>query len=117
VDEDVGDDVLRLVFIACHPILSTEARVALTLRLGIADVPAVGLALIDAPASHPLLHSCQLLPSARGDLLSKLGRFDEARAELERARRSGGERSPPRAAARAGGPLPLALPFSAVPEV
>ena len=32
-DEDVGDDVLRLVFIACHPILSTEARVALTLRL------------------------------------------------------------------------------------
>jgi RNA polymerase sigma-70 factor, ECF subfamily len=31
--DDVGDDVLRLVFIACHPILSTEARVALTLRL------------------------------------------------------------------------------------
>ncbi len=33
LDEDVGDDVLRLVLIACHPILSTEARVALTLRL------------------------------------------------------------------------------------
>lgn len=32
-DDDVGDDLLRLVFIACHPILSTEARVALTLRL------------------------------------------------------------------------------------
>jgi len=31
--EDVGDDLLRLVFIACHPVLSTEARVALTLRL------------------------------------------------------------------------------------
>jgi RNA polymerase sigma factor (sigma-70 family) len=33
VDADVGDDLLRLVLIACHPILSTEARVALTLRL------------------------------------------------------------------------------------
>ncbi|HWX81259.1 MAG TPA: RNA polymerase sigma factor [Steroidobacteraceae bacterium] len=32
-DEDVGDDLLRLIFIACHPVLSTEARVALTLRL------------------------------------------------------------------------------------
>jgi RNA polymerase sigma factor (sigma-70 family) len=32
-DEDVGDDLLRLAFIACHPVLSTEARVALTLRL------------------------------------------------------------------------------------
>ncbi len=33
LDDDVGDDLLRLVFIACHPALSTEARVALTLRL------------------------------------------------------------------------------------
>ena len=33
IDDDVGDDLLRLVFIACHPVLSTEARVALTLRL------------------------------------------------------------------------------------
>jgi len=33
LDDDVGDDLLRLVFTACHPILSTEARVALTLRL------------------------------------------------------------------------------------
>jgi RNA polymerase sigma factor (sigma-70 family) len=32
-DKDVGDDLLRLMFIACHPVLSTEARVALTLRL------------------------------------------------------------------------------------
>ena len=32
-DEDVGDDLLRLVFTACHPVLSTEGRVALTLRL------------------------------------------------------------------------------------
>src|SRR5678815_4143653 len=33
LDDEVGDDLLRLVFIACHPVLSTEARVALTLRL------------------------------------------------------------------------------------
>jgi RNA polymerase sigma factor (sigma-70 family) len=32
-DEDMGDDILRLIFIACHPVLSKEARVALTLRL------------------------------------------------------------------------------------
>jgi len=33
LDEEVGDDLLRLIFTACHPVLSTEARVALTLRL------------------------------------------------------------------------------------
>src|SRR5262245_23702777 len=33
IDDPVGDDLLRLVFIACHSVLSTEARVALTLRL------------------------------------------------------------------------------------
>ena len=33
IDDTIGDDLLRLVFIACHPVLSTEARVALTLRL------------------------------------------------------------------------------------
>jgi RNA polymerase sigma-70 factor (ECF subfamily) len=33
IDDDVGDDLLRLVFTSCHPVLSTDARVALTLRL------------------------------------------------------------------------------------
>jgi RNA polymerase sigma factor (sigma-70 family) len=33
VEDDIGDDLLRLVFTACHPVLSTEARTALTLRL------------------------------------------------------------------------------------
>ena len=32
-DDDVGDDLLRLIFVACHPVLSVDARVALTLRL------------------------------------------------------------------------------------
>src|SRR4051812_14643866 len=40
LDDPVGDDLLRLVFISCHPVLSSEARVALTLRLlgGLATV-------------------------------------------------------------------------------
>jgi RNA polymerase sigma factor (sigma-70 family) len=33
LEDDIGDDLLRLIFVACHPLLSTEARVALTLRL------------------------------------------------------------------------------------
>jgi RNA polymerase sigma factor (sigma-70 family) len=33
LDDDIGDDLLRLVFVSCHPVLSTEGRVALTLRL------------------------------------------------------------------------------------
>ncbi len=33
IDDDVGDDVLRLIFMSCHPVLASEARVALTLRL------------------------------------------------------------------------------------
>jgi predicted RNA polymerase sigma factor len=47
--------------------------------------PAAGLALVDELASEPLLKDYHLLPGVRGDLLAKLGRFDEARAELERA--------------------------------
>src|SRR5919198_2350995 len=33
LDDDIGDDLLRLIFTACHPVLSAEARVALTLRV------------------------------------------------------------------------------------
>src|SRR5579872_783327 len=33
LDEDIADDLLRLIFVSCHPVLSSEARVALTLRL------------------------------------------------------------------------------------
>src|SRR5207248_9310939 len=33
LDDDIGDDLLRLIFTACHPVLSTEGRLALTLRL------------------------------------------------------------------------------------
>ncbi len=47
--------------------------------------PQAGLDLVDELADEPALRSYHLLPSARGDLLARLGRADEARAELERA--------------------------------
>jgi predicted RNA polymerase sigma factor len=47
--------------------------------------PAAGLELVDALTSEPALKNYHLLPSVRGDLLDKLGRFDEARVEFERA--------------------------------
>ena len=47
--------------------------------------PAAGLELVDALTSEPSLEAYHLLPSVRGDLLAKLGRFDEARVEFERA--------------------------------
>ncbi len=160
--EDICDDLLRLVCTACHPVLSTEARVALTLRLlggltteeiaraflvsestiaqriirakrtlqaaiaacharartleqtdwariaalyealaqlapspivelnravalSMAFGPATGLALVDELTSEPSLKGYHLLPSVRGDLLTKLGRLPEAREEFERA--------------------------------
>jgi predicted RNA polymerase sigma factor len=50
-----------------------------------ANGPASGLAIVDALADEPSLQNYHLLPSVRGDLLAKLGRNDEARAEFERA--------------------------------
>lgn len=47
--------------------------------------PQAGLDLVDALAAEPSLQNYHLLPSVRGDFLVKLGRFDEARAEFERA--------------------------------
>jgi predicted RNA polymerase sigma factor len=50
-----------------------------------AEGPAAGLALVDALAGEPALRDYHLLPSVRGDLLERLGRREEARAEFERA--------------------------------
>ena len=47
--------------------------------------PAAALALVDALAAEPALRDYHLLPSVRGDLLEKLGRREEARAEFVRA--------------------------------
>ncbi|MBZ5683003.1 MAG: RNA polymerase sigma factor [Acidobacteriia bacterium] len=63
------------------PVVELNRAVAVGMSLG----PAAGLELIDRLASEPSLRAYHLLPSVRGDLLRKLGRVDEARAEFERA--------------------------------
>jgi RNA polymerase sigma factor (sigma-70 family) len=63
------------------PIVELNRAVA----VGMASGPAAGLALVDDLASDPVLRGYHLLPSVRGDLLAKLGRGEEARAEFERA--------------------------------
>jgi predicted RNA polymerase sigma factor len=63
------------------PVVQLNRAVALAMLFG----PAVGLELIDRLTSEPALKAYHLLPSVRGDLLKKLGRLDEARAEFERA--------------------------------
>jgi len=63
------------------PIVELNRAVAVSM----ADGPAAGLAIIDQLLVEPSLRAYHLLPSVRGDLLHKLGRFDEARLEFERA--------------------------------
>jgi len=67
--------------VAPSPVVELNRAVALAMAFG----PAVGLELVDALTSEPSLKAYHLLPSVRGDLLAKLGRRDEARAEFERA--------------------------------
>ncbi len=63
------------------PIVELNRAVAVGMAFG----PAAGLEIVDALTSEPSLKGYHLLPSVRGDLLTKLGRLAEARAEFERA--------------------------------
>jgi RNA polymerase sigma factor (sigma-70 family) len=63
------------------PVVELNRAVAISMAIG----PAAGLELVDALTSEPSLDRYHLLPSVRGDLLAKLGRFEEARTEFERA--------------------------------
>jgi RNA polymerase sigma factor (sigma-70 family) len=63
------------------PVIELNRAVAVSMAFG----PAAALPLVDALTSEPALKSYHLLPSVRGDLLAKLGRNPEARAEFERA--------------------------------
>jgi RNA polymerase sigma factor (sigma-70 family) len=71
----------ELARLAPSPVVELNRAVALAMAFG----PAAGLELVDALTSEPSLENYHLLPSVRGDLLKKLGRMDEARAEFERA--------------------------------
>jgi RNA polymerase sigma factor (sigma-70 family) len=70
-----------LAELAPSPVVELNRAVALGMAFG----PAAGLELVDGLTSEPSLEGYHLLPSVRGDLLAKLGRFDEAHAEFERA--------------------------------
>lgn len=63
------------------PVVELNRAVALAMVFG----PEAGLKLVDALTAEPALKTYHLLPAVRGDLLNKLGRFEEARAEFERA--------------------------------
>src|SRR5437867_342935 len=63
------------------PVVNLNRAVALAMAFG----PAAGLEVVDTLTSEPALEGYHLLPAVRGDLLDKLGRFAEARAEFERA--------------------------------
>jgi len=70
-----------LAQLAPSPIVELNRAVAVGMAFG----PAAGLEIIDELNDEPSLKNYHLLPSVRGDLLAKLDRFDEARAEFERA--------------------------------
>ena len=74
----IYDELARVV---PSPVVELNRAVAHSMAFG----PAAGLELVDAIAAEPSLKGYHLLPSVRGDLLSKLGRQSEARAEIERA--------------------------------
>jgi len=63
------------------PVVELNRAVAVAMAFG----PSAGLELVDALTAEPSLRGYHLLPSVRGDFLKKLSRFDEARAEFERA--------------------------------
>jgi RNA polymerase sigma factor (sigma-70 family) len=70
-----------LARLAPSPIVELNRAVAVSMASG----PAAGLEIVDALIGEPALAAYHLLPSVRGDLLFKLGRFAEAQAEFERA--------------------------------
>ena len=71
----------ELLLVTPSPVIELNRAMAVAMAYG----PAKGLDLVDALTSEPSLKNYHLLPSVRGDLLAKLGRADEARAEFERA--------------------------------
>jgi RNA polymerase sigma-70 factor, ECF subfamily len=73
----------QLARLTPSPVVELNRAVALAMAFG----PAAGLEIVDSLVSERSLENYHLLPSVRGDLLKKLGRIDEARAEFERAAR------------------------------
>jgi RNA polymerase sigma-70 factor (ECF subfamily) len=71
----------ELAQLAPSPVVDLNRAVAISMAFG----PQAGLALVDQLTVEPALANYHLLPSVHGDLLTKLGRYDEARVQFERA--------------------------------
>ena len=79
----------ELAALVRSPVIELNRAVA----IGMAEGPAAALAIVDALAHEPALKAYHLLESVRGDLLCKLGRFEEARAAFEAAARTRGQQA------------------------
>jgi len=77
----IADLYARLLELTPSPVIELNRAVAVSMARG----PAAGLEIVDRLTREPMLQGYHLLPSVRGDLLQKLGRFAEARREFERA--------------------------------
>ena len=83
LDDDIGDEMLRLVFTCCHPVLSTEARVALTLRLlGGLTTPEIARAFLspEATVAQRIVRAKRTLAEARVPI--EVPRADELHERL-----------------------------------
>ena len=83
IDDDIGDDLLRLVFVSCHPVLSKDARVALTLRLvGGLTTDEIGRAFLasEATVAQRIVRAKRTLAEARVPF--EVPRGDELAARL-----------------------------------
>jgi predicted RNA polymerase sigma factor len=78
----------ELAALARSPIIELNRAVA----IGMAEGPQAALVIVDGLAHEPALKTYHLLGSVRGDLLQKLGRFEEARAAFEAAAKLAGNR-------------------------
>lgn len=77
----IADLYGQLAAQASSPVVELNRAVAVAMAAG----PAAGLAIVDALREEPRLHGYHLLPAVRGDLLARLGRWQEAGAEFRRA--------------------------------
>jgi predicted RNA polymerase sigma factor len=78
----------ELAALVRSPVVELNRAVA----VGMAEGPAAGLSIVDRLLHEPALKAYHLLPSVRGDLLHKLGRYEEARAQFEAAAALAGNR-------------------------
>ena len=85
IDQTDWPRIASLYEMLAHQARSPVVELNRAVAVGMAFGPAAGLALVDELTLQPALKNYHLLPSVRADLLLKLGRSEEARAELERA--------------------------------